>query len=183
MSEPPSPTSSSIEDDSRPACSRDTTLLTLGWKEYVALPDLGIPRLKAKVDTGARTSALHVRAFEVIETFPDGSAVIEIKVPLDRRGEREATARVRRLCEIQVKDSGGHAELRPVIETTLVLGSVRKQIPLTLTDREGMLFRMLLGRKALEGNFLVDVSRKYLLGGRRRPPSSPSSFPEPGSGS
>lgn len=168
MSEPPPPTPSSIEDDSHRARSQEMTLPTLGWKEYVALPDLGIPGLKAKIDTGARTSALHVRSFEVVETLPDGSAVIEIRVPLDRRGEREATARVRRVREIQVKDSGGHAELRPVIETTLVLGSVRKRIPLTLTDREGMLFRMLLGRKALEGDFLVDVSRKYVLGGRRR---------------
>lgn len=179
MSEPPSPTPSSIEDDSRQACSQDTTPLTLGWKEYVALPDLGIPRLKAKVDTGARTSALHVRSFEVIESLPDGSAVLEFQVAVDRRGKREVTARARRIREVQVRDSGGHAELRPVIETTLALGGVRKPILLTLTSREGMLFRMLLGRKALEGDFLVDVSRKYLLGGRRRRPS-PSPAPELG---
>ena len=137
---------------------------TLGWKELVALPELGIPRLKAKIDTGARTSVLHVSAAEVLERFPDGSSMLAIRVPLDRRGGREVAARVTALREMQVTDSGGHAEVRPVIETTLVLGPVRKRILLTLTDRRGMLFRMLLGRKALEGDFLVDVARKYLMG-------------------
>lgn len=155
--------------EDRPAGDGPTP--TLGWKEFVALPDLGISRLKAKIDTGARTSALHVSAVEVLESFPDGSSALEIRVPLDRRGEREVTARVTALGEMQVTDSGGHAEIRPVIETDLVLGPVRKRIHLTLTDRRGMLFRMLLGRKALEGDFLVDVGGKYLLGTapRKRP--------------
>lgn len=159
------PTVSSKGDTSSPARG---VLTTLGWKEYVALPELGIPRLKAKIDTGARTSALHVSAVEVLERFPDGTSRIAIRVPLDRRGEREVAAEVTALREMQVTDSGGHAEVRPVIETTLVLGPVRKRILLTLTDRRGMLFRMLLGRKALAGEFLVDVASKYLTGSRRR---------------
>lgn len=141
---------------------------TIGWKEHVALPELGIPRLKAKIDTGARTSALHVSAVEILERFPDGTAAIEIRVPLDRRGERQITARVTAVREMQVTDSGGHTEVRPVIETALELGPVRKRIQLTLTDRRGMLFRMLLGRKALEGDFLVDVASKYLMRTRSR---------------
>lgn len=156
------------EDHVTDRATGDGRIPTLGWKELVALPELDIPRLKAKVDTGARTSVLHVSGVEVLERFPDGSSALEIRVPLNRRGDREVTARVTALREMQVTDSGGHAEVRPVIETTLVLGPVRKRILLTLTDRRGMLFRMLLGRKALEGDFLVDVARKYLMGSARR---------------
>jgi hypothetical protein len=152
---------SSRTDDSPATGGR---LPTIGWKELVALPELGIPRLKAKVDTGARTSALHVSAVDVVERFPDGSATMEVRIPLDRRGAREVVARVTAIREMQVTDSGGHCETRPVIETEMVLGPIRKRILLTLTDRRGMLFRMLLGRKALEGDFLVDVASKYRMG-------------------
>lgn len=156
--------------DSDAPCAGQGLVPTIGWKEHVALPELGIPRLKAKIDTGARTSALHVSAVEILERFPDGTVAMEIRVPLDRRGESEVTARVTALREMQVTDSGGHAEVRPVIETALVLGPVCKRIQLTLTDRGGMLFRMLLGRKALEGDFLVDVAGKYLMRTRPRRP-------------
>lgn len=139
--------------------------VVLGWKEYLDLPELGIRRLKAKIDTGARTSALHVSSFRVLRDHGDGTADLEIRVPLTRTGDREVTARVRQLDRIKVTDSGGHPEIRPVIETPISLGPVRKTIRLTLTDRTGMLFRMLLGRKALEGDFVVDVSGKYLLDG------------------
>lgn len=135
----------------------------LGWKEYLDLPELGIERLKTKIDTGARTSSLHVSSHRVLEDHGDGVADLEIRVPLTRTGDRQATARVRQLDLVKVTDSGGHPEIRPVIETAVRLGPVTKTIRLTLTDRAGMLFRMLLGRKALEGDFLVDVSKKYLL--------------------
>ncbi len=136
--------------------------VVIGWKEYLDLPDLGILRLKAKIDTGARTSALHVRDLEVLSRHADGSADLAFTVPLSRRDERrEVAARARMLRQVRVTDSGGVAEVRPLIETLLVLGPVRKRILLTLTDRSGMLFRMLLGRKALEGDFLVDVGARY----------------------
>lgn len=138
--------------------------LIIGWKEYLDLPELGVFRLKAKVDTGARTSTLHVDSFTVLEKNPDGTGLAEVVVSPDRRRpERRVTARVHVLRYLTVRDSGGHPELRPLIETEMVLGTVRKKIRLTLTDRSGMLFRMILGRKALEGSFLVDVSRKYRL--------------------
>lgn len=138
--------------------------LVLGWKEYLDLPELGITRLKAKIDTGARTSALHIADLRVIRDEGDGSGEIEFVVPLSRRHpERTVTARARMLRHVRVTDSGGASEVRPVIETELVLGPVRKRILLTLTDRAGMLFRMLVGRKALEHDFLVDVSRRYAL--------------------
>lgn len=138
--------------------------LRIGWKEYLDLPEMGIFRLKAKVDTGARTSALHVDSLTVVETLPDGTEIAEVEIGIDRRRpERRVATRVAILGRLRVKDSGGHPELRPYIETELVLGPVRKRIRLTLTDRSGMLFRMILARKALEGDFLVDTSRKYLL--------------------
>lgn len=138
--------------------------LVVGWKEYLALPELGVGRLKAKVDTGARTSSLHVESFTSLETLPDGTELAEITIGTDRRRpERRVLARVTVVGRVRVTDSGGHREVRPVIETEMVLGPVRKRIRVTLTDRSGMLFRMILGRKALEGDFVVDTARKYLL--------------------
>ena len=141
----------------------------LGWKEYLDLPDLGIFRLKAKVDTGARTSTLHVDSIEVLEASPDGSELVEIALrPYRRRPDLRVRTQVRVLRRMRVVDSGGHPEVRPVIETEMVLGPVRKKILVTLTDRSGMLFRMILGRKALEGDFRVDVAQKYRF--RKRAP-------------
>lgn len=143
-------------------------LVHVGWKEYLALPELGVRRLKAKVDTGARTSALHVRSFAVVETLVDGTEIAEVEIEPDRRRPGwTVTSRVRILRRLRVVDSGGHPEVRPLIETELVLGPVRKRILVTLTDRSGRLFRMILGRKALEGDFVVDVARKYLQRRRR----------------
>lgn len=136
----------------------------IGWKEYLDLPDLGLWRLKTKIDTGARTSALHVGWLEVAAERPDGSAEVAFAVSPDRHDpSRQVEARARMVRRLKVVDSGGHPEVRPLIETTLVLGPVEKRILLTLTDRTGMLFRMILGRKALEGDFRVDVSGKYLF--------------------
>ncbi|HYX22592.1 MAG TPA: RimK/LysX family protein [Thermoanaerobaculia bacterium] len=157
----------------------------VGWKEYLDLPELGVFRLKAKVDTGARTSTLHVDRLEVLEVLPDGSEWVEISLHPDRRRpEHQVTARVRVLRRMRVTDSGGHREVRPVIETEMVLGPVHKRILVTLADRSGMLFRMILGRKALEGDFRVDVTSKYRFRrwhrrtppGRRHPQSPPESF-------
>lgn len=142
---------------------RAAELPVIGWKEYVALPELGVPSLKAKIDTGARTSALHVAAIRRLTEEVAGEADLEITlVPDRRRPEKLVRARVRQLARIRVTDSGGHTDLRPVIETLLVLGPVAKRIRITLADRSTMLFRMILGRKAVEGDFVVDVSRKYL---------------------
>jgi hypothetical protein len=141
-----------------------TRPIVLGWKEYLALPELGIGRLKVKIDTGARTSTLHVAALRTLLEHRDGTADLLLSLPFDRRHpERATTARAVMLRRVTVADSGGHREVRPLISTELVLGPVRKRIFLTLTDRGGMLFRMILGRKALEGDFVVDVAKKYLL--------------------
>ena len=147
--------------------------LVVGWKEYLSLPELGIRRLKAKADTGARTSSLHVESFTSLGTQPDGTELAEVTIGPDRRRpELKVVARVAIVGRVRVTDSGGHPEIRPVIETEIVLGTVRKRVRVTLTNRSGMLFRMILGRKALEGDFVVDASRKYLLRRTRKKPTS-----------
>jgi hypothetical protein len=139
----------------------------VGWKELVDLPDLGLRRVKGKIDTGARTSTLHVHSLVYLEPLAgsaDRGRAAEITLTPDRHDPSFlVTARVQVLRQVEVRDSGGHLELRPLIATELVLGPVRKRIFVTLSDRSGMLFRMILGRKAMEGDFLVDPASKYLL--------------------
>ena len=143
--------------------------IRIGWKEYLDLPELGLHRVKGKIDTGARTSTLHVHSLQYLQRLPDGTQTAEVQLVPERRDPaRLVTARVRILRHLRVTDSGGHRELRPLVETELVLGPLRKRIFLTLTDRSGMLFRMILGRKAVEGDFYVDAACKYLLRARRR---------------
>ena len=135
----------------------------IGWKEWIGLPDLGIPAIKAKIDTGARTSALHV--FNLQEFVANGRRMVRFGIhPLQRRKD------IQRFCEApvlerrRVKDSGGHIEKRYVIRTTAVIGSVSWPIDITLTNRDPMLFRMLLGRTAVENRFLINPGRAYLTG-------------------
>jgi hypothetical protein len=140
----------------------DASPLTVGWKEYVGLPDWGVRRVKAKIDTGARTSALDVARWE-LRTGEGGALLADLCLALDPRCPGQTVlVEVPVVRMISVRNSGGACEQRPLIETTLRLGPVTKRIYLTVTRRASMRFRMLLGRKALEGDFVVDVSRKYL---------------------
>jgi hypothetical protein len=144
-------------------------MLTLGWREWVSLPELGIPAIKAKIDTGARTSALH--AFEVVPLTENGIRRVRFKIhPLQRDSETMVVCTADVIDERVVTDSGGHKEKRWVIETLLCIGSHNWPIEMTLTARENMLFRMLLGRTAFRGRAVVDPSRSYLVGKKKRVP-------------
>jgi len=136
--------------------------LLVGWKEYLALPELGVKRIKVKIDTGARTSALDVVSYELRPV--DAGLVADLRLALDRKHpDRLTVVQVPVLRTIVVSNSSGIREQRPLIETSIRLGPVTKRVRLSITNRAGMRFRMILGRKALEGDFVVDVSRKYVL--------------------
>ncbi|MDG5468696.1 ATP-dependent zinc protease [Deltaproteobacteria bacterium IMCC39524] len=137
----------------------------IGWREWLALPELQVPAIKAKIDTGARTSALH--AFFVEPFTREGRQMVRFGVhPLQKRLDVEI------FCEAPIKDfrevsdSGGHREMRYVIETTILIGDLPRQIEMTLTNRDNMKFRMLLGRTAMEG-LQVIPDQSYLTGRKR----------------
>lgn len=134
----------------------------MGWREYLALPDLGIDRIKAKIDTGARSSALH--AFDIESFQLSGQEMIRFKVHPEQNNSTRTIEAERAVIEYrQVRNSGGQAELRPVILIRVKICDYFWPIELTLTNRETMGFRMLLGRAAVRRRFFVDPGRSYLL--------------------
>jgi hypothetical protein len=136
-------------------------LSIIGWREKVALPELGIREIKAKIDTGARSSALHAFDIEIIKR--GGKQIVRFSVhPYQRDNRHTVTAEAELLDRRQVRNSGGQTQIRPVIQTIVELGGDRWSIELTLTNRDVMGFRMLLGRQAIRQRFLVDASRSFL---------------------
>ncbi|HEX9775437.1 MAG TPA: RimK/LysX family protein [Actinomycetota bacterium] len=135
----------------------------IGWREWVSLPDLGVPAIKCKVDTGARTSALHAFSLRTFER--DGVTWVRFAIhPLQRRTRPSVEAEARLFDERHVRSSSGRDELRPVIETTAVLRGHAHAIQLTLARRDEMGFRMLLGRQAVRGVYVIDPAHSYLGG-------------------
>ena len=136
---------------------------TIGWREWLALPQLGIPAIKAKIDTGARTSALHTFSLEEFATA--GQRMVRFGIhPLQKRKDIAVFCEAPVLERRRVKDSGGHIERRYVIETRVAMKNEVWRIHITLTNRDSMLFRMLLGRTAMRGRALVDPARSFLVG-------------------
>ncbi len=126
----------------------------VGWKEFVALPDWGIKRLRAKIDTGARTSAIHV---EDIVPLPDGR--LSFRVVENRlKPEKSHTVEAEIVRRTVIRSSTGTEQLRYIVSTKIILGGVEKTVELSLVSRRKMLHRMLIGRTTLADDFLVDVN-------------------------
>lgn len=137
----------------------------IGWREWVALPDFGVPRIKAKVDTGARTSVLH--AFRTHEFVEADTLWARFEIHPEQRSSRDSRTVIAPVVEHRrIRSSNGTVQNRPVIRTTLEILGQQFTIDLTLTNRDEMGFRMLIGRAALRRRFLVDPTRSYYGGGR-----------------
>ncbi len=133
----------------------------IGWREWVALPDLGVPAIKAKIDTGARSSSLH--AFDIDRFRENGLEMVRFTIhPRQRRRLSTPTVEAPLHAEKLVRNPGGREELRPVIRTIIVWNDIAFEADLNLTRRDEMGFRMLLGRQAIRRRFLVDPGRSFL---------------------
>lgn len=135
----------------------------IGWREWISLPELGIKRIKTKIDTGARTSALH--AFQIDTYHEHGKTKVKFLIHPKQGTTHKVLTCVADLVDLRwITDSGGRREHRYVIKTIMQAGDMSWPIELTLTSRDNMRFRMLLGRTALRGRFMIDISSSYLLG-------------------
>jgi hypothetical protein len=136
-------------------------LEVVGWREWVSFPEIGIKRIKAKIDTGARTSALH--AFDIEQYSKGTQKFVQFKVhPLQRNNHKSVTVRAKVAEMRRIKDSGGNITERPVIVTDLKIGDAVFPIEITLINRDEMGFRLLLGRSAVKNLFFVDPGRSFL---------------------
>ena len=137
----------------------DASSLIVGWQEWIALPELGLPALKAKIDTGAKTSALHTHLIE-----PYGTAKrprVRFSVRPSKAGDLEIAASADVVDRREVISSNGVPELRYVIMTALSIAGRQWPIEVTLTNRERMTYRMLIGRQAIRADMLVDCAATF----------------------
>ena len=149
----------------------------IGWSEYIDFPDWHIRGLKAKVDTGARSSALHVE--ELVEIEP---GVVSFYVVLNRKSRSRRHVQAPIVKWARVRSSTGIYRRRCFVRTRVAIGAVEKEIEVSLVCREKMLFRMLLGRQALRRDFVVDVNKRAVLGRPskvKRTESHEDSHPQP----
>lgn len=142
--------------------NQEGSKILVGWREWVQLPELGILAIKAKVDTGARTSCLHT--FRIQEYEKNGEKWVKFMIhPIQDDNDTEQECHAKVIDMRTVRDSGGHDSFRYVIKTPLVIGELCYPIEITLTARDKMVFRMLLGRTAMEGHLLVDPEASFIL--------------------
>lgn len=138
----------------------DTDRCTIGWLEHVDLPEWGVKGLVAKIDTGAKTSAIHVENIQADEDTEE----IEFDVVLSRlRPDRTVHVKTKPVRRVVVKSSSGAKQTRYVVATLMRMGAVEKRVEITLVSRKRMMRRMLIGRRALDGTFVVDVSKTHML--------------------
>jgi len=154
------PRQASAKKPAKPAGAKQLPII--GWREWLALPALKVDRIKAKIDTGARTSSLH--AFQVRKIVERGVPHVEFCVhPVQHRRLPEIRCLAEIIDERSVTSSSGHKQRRFVIVTPVRIGEYEWPIELTLTNRDEMGFRMLLGREALRRRFLVDAGVSFVL--------------------
>ncbi len=162
MKRPSSETASAGVGDKTKGRKRKKTQTVLGWREWVALPDFGIAGIKAKIDTGARTSALHATHIEIFTRR--GKKLVRFKFHPMQDSAAETVSLCAEMVEHRlIKSSVGHVTERPVIVTTIQIGDEVFDTQLTLVNRALMGFRLLIGRRALRRRFLVDPARSYLV--------------------
>ncbi len=141
----------------------DTPFLIVGWKEWVALPELNLPAIKAKIDTGAATSSLH--AYDIKYVSIKGVPYVRYNLhPVQKNKKITRSCLSQLFGKRSVKSSSGQVRMRPVIKVTLKIGIFEWEIELNLTNRDSMGMRMLIGRQALSGRILVNSGHKFLHG-------------------
>lgn len=150
---------------------KKSDLPVIGWREWVGLPELGVQRIKAKVDTGARSSSLHAVDLEDFEK--DGAKWVRFTIhPIQRETKKAIEAEAKVLEYRSVRSSSGNASTRPVIVTNVKLLGLTWPVELTLANRDDMGFRMLLGREAFRKRFAIDAGSSY-YGGKPKPKKKP----------
>ena len=147
----------------------------IGWREWCLLDSLGSPAIAAKIDTGAKTSSLHAFKLDFFETM-EGTWVEFFIHPIQRRKHPEIKCRAKLMEMRSIKSSNGIAEVRPVINTAIVLGEHRYTTEISLTNRDEMGYRMLIGRQSLAPRFIVDSSLSWALGELDVDDSYPANF-------
>lgn len=144
-----------------------TEYLLIGWSEWCALPELGIASIKAKIDTGAKTSAIHAYSITAYQLRNKHFVRFNIH-PLPKRDDITISCNAEVIDQRHVMSSNGHIENRYVITTPIRLGEQEWNIELTLSNRDPLRFRMLLGREALKGRVVIDPSRRLLQKRRKK---------------
>ncbi len=159
----PGPPAEARKRRRRSASGGPRPTVEVGWREWVSLPDLGVRQIKAKLDTGARSSAIHVVSWELVEGS-EPPRVRFVLAPVQNDDETLVEAEAPLADRRRVRSSSGAAQLRPVIITTLEMAGERWSMELTLARRPRLRFRMLLGRQALRNRVLLDPAGSFLLG-------------------
>jgi hypothetical protein len=137
--------------------------IIVGWREWISVPGLNIKGIKAKIDTGARTSALHAINLKPFEK--DGQLKIKFGVyPLQRRNDIVVNCQADVIDHRRVTSSDGQSEMRYIVHASIKLEDLFWPVELSLTNRKSMRFRMLLGRSAISGSVMVDPARSYIMG-------------------